>query len=98
MTEIAERDVEAHLVKRVKELRGEIRKVKWIGRKSAPDRFVMLPSRHPNFWAELKRPGYTMTATVEAQLREHDRMRAMDEIVYVLDSFEAVDAALGIKR
>jgi hypothetical protein len=98
MAAIDERDVEAHLVKRVKELKGEIRKVKWIGRHAAPDRFVMLPTRQPNFWAEVKRPGYTMTATVEAQMREHDRMRAMDEIVYILDSFEAVDRALGIKR
>ena len=37
--------VEEHLVKRVRELGGEIRKVKWIGRRNAPDRLVMLPTR-----------------------------------------------------
>jgi len=40
-----ERDIEAHLVKRVKELGGEVRKVQWIGRRGAPDRLVMLPER-----------------------------------------------------
>lgn len=38
-----EAKVEEFLVKRVKALGGEVRKVKWIGRKSAPDRLVMLP-------------------------------------------------------
>ena len=38
-----ESDIEEYLVKRVKELGGEIRKVKWIGRRGAPDRVVMLP-------------------------------------------------------
>jgi hypothetical protein len=37
--------IEACLVKRVKHLGGEIRKVQWIGRKNAPDRLVCLPSR-----------------------------------------------------
>lgn len=37
--------IEAHLVKRVKEMGGEVRKVKWIGRRGAPDRLVMLPDR-----------------------------------------------------
>ena len=41
-----ERDIERHLVKRVKELGGEVRKVQWIGRRGAPDRLVMLPGFH----------------------------------------------------
>ncbi len=41
--QIRERDIERHLVKRVKELGGECRKVKWIGRTGAPDRLAMLP-------------------------------------------------------
>lgn len=40
---LLERDIEARLVKRVFELGGEVRKVSWIGRNSAPDRIVMLP-------------------------------------------------------
>lgn len=42
---IRERDVEAYLVKRVKQLGGEVRKVQWIGRSSAPDRVVMFPNK-----------------------------------------------------
>lgn len=37
-----ESDIEKYLVKRVKALGGEIRKVAWIGREGAPDRLVML--------------------------------------------------------
>jgi hypothetical protein len=40
-----ERDIERHLVKRVKALGGEVRKVQWVGRRGAPDRLVMLPER-----------------------------------------------------
>jgi len=39
----------AHLVKRVRELGGEVRKVQWIGRRGAPDRLVMLPRATPRF-------------------------------------------------
>ena len=42
-----ESEIEAYLVKRVKEMGGEVRKVKWIGRRGAPDRLVMLPARRP---------------------------------------------------
>ena len=95
MAEVDERDVVAYLVKRVKALGGEVRKVAWIGRKLAPDLFVFLPGGNSlNFWAEAKRPGYRVTPHVINQRREHDRMRGYGEIVYVLDSREAVDAAL----
>ena len=40
-----ERDIERHLVRRVKEIGGEVRKVQWVGRRGAPDRLVMMPSR-----------------------------------------------------
>lgn len=39
-----ESDIEKHLVKRVKALGGEVRKVQWLGRRGAPDRLVMLPA------------------------------------------------------
>lgn len=43
-----ERDIEDYLVKRVKAMGGEVRKVQWIGRIGAPDRLVMLPEKiHP---------------------------------------------------
>lgn len=40
-----ERDIENELIRRVKAAGGEIRKVKWIGRKNAPDRLVGIPEK-----------------------------------------------------
>lgn len=99
-----ESDIEKHLVKRVKELGGEVRKVRWIGRVGAPDRLVMLPGvwqigkdmslvwlRHPTTWVELKAPG---AKPRPSQLREHDRMRSMGQRVVVIDSLEGVEELL----
>lgn len=95
-----ERDIERHLVKRVKELGGEVRKVQWIGRRGAPDRLVMLPrgrassgsfSACSTLWVELKAPGVAPEAY---QLREHKRMRANGQLVVVLDSIKAVEEML----
>lgn len=101
MAAIRERDIERHLVKRVKELGGEVRKVQWIGRRGAPDRLVMLPStynepglyfqRQP-IWVELKAPG---KKAEPHQVREHERMRAMGQRVVVLDSIEGVEELLA---
>ncbi len=49
MTKLKESDIEQYLVDRVKSLGGEVRKVKWIGRRSAPDRLVMLPEIRKTF-------------------------------------------------
>lgn len=95
-----EREVEAHLVALVKKLGGECRKVSWIGRNGAPDRLVMLPSIQPKcgctvpvtVWCELKAPGQKAKPH---QQREHERMRAMGQVVVVLDSIEAVDMWFG---
>lgn len=91
--EILERDVKKYLYKRVKEYGGEIRKVKWEGRRSAPDQRVMIPPAHriPNFWAELKAPGKDPT---DAQMREHNRMFANGESVWIIDSYHRVDVLL----
>lgn len=85
-----EREVEAHLVKRVKELGGECRKVGWVGRHGAPDRFVMLP--RGCLWVELKAPGERVKPH---QQREHDRLRKMGQRVEVLDSIEAIEGMLA---
>ncbi len=93
-----ESEIEAHLVKRVKMLGGEVRKVNWIGRRGAPDRLVMLPvgDRFGNSvgnttWVELKAPGQKAKPH---QAREHERMRAMGQVVVVIDSIEGVEALL----
>ena len=97
-----ERDIEAHLVKRVKQLGGEVRKVQWIGRRGAPDRLVMLPPQYvgmwhnrkvpPTVWVELKAPGVKAESY---QLREHERMRKMGQRVVVIDSIEGVEGLLA---
>lgn len=93
-----ESEIEAHLVKRVKALGGEVRKVKWIGRRGAPDRIVMLPNDprigqwSATVWFELKAPG---EKAKPHQAREHERMRRMGQQVEVVDSMDGVDEALA---
>jgi len=85
-----ESKVEAHLVKRVKAMGGEVRKVKWIGRRGAPDRLVMLPD--VLFWVETKAPDGFLEPH---QAREHDRMRAMGQVVHVAYTIEAIDSLMN---
>ena len=78
-----------------------MRKVKWIGRRGAPDRLVMLPPGRllageyfgpaRTTWVELKAPGKTPEPHQE---REHKRMRDMGQRVEVIDSMEGVDNLL----
>lgn len=103
-----ERDIETHLVQRVKRLGGEVRKVQWVGRNSAPDRIVMLPEAYRDvfkgresaktIWVELKAPGlaakFPRNAHERAQHREHERMRRMGQRVEVVDSFEQIEELL----
>ncbi len=104
-----ERDIEDYLVKRVKAMGGEVRKVQWIGRNSAPDRVVMLPvavnvartlHSHPSpIWVELKNPKTVVTfpadARERAQHREHERMRALGQRVEVIGTLYQVEALLS---
>jgi hypothetical protein len=103
-----ERDIEDYLVKRVNAMGGEVRKVKWIGRRGAPDRLVMLPIRRverdrgtsyiigtvpsATVWVELKAPG---EKPKPHQAREHERMRKMGQRVEVIDSLEGVEELLS---
>lgn len=90
--------IEKYLVKQVKALGGEVRKVQWVGHRGAPDRIVMLPDPGPGegtfnnaWWVELKATGVAPEAH---QLREHKRMRKMGQRVVVIDSIIAVDLLL----
>lgn len=92
----AEAHVESHLVARAKLVGAEIRKVSWIGRRGAPDRFVMtLGENTVNFWVECKAFGKPLA---EHQEREIERMRERGEIVHVFDTREQIDAALPLGR
>ena len=98
-----ESEIESYLVKRVKEVGGECRKVKWLGRNGAPDRLVMLPPRdreeNGTIWVELKTEGlaalFPHTPHERQQHREHERMRAVGQRVVVIDSIAGVDALLA---
>jgi hypothetical protein len=99
-----ERDIENYLVQRVKAMGGEVRKVRWIGRRGAPDRLVMLPRfrqvddrvayqpEDTTVWVELKAPG---EKPEPHQVREHRRMRDMGQRVEVIDSLAGVEELLG---
>lgn len=102
-----ESQIEAYLVKRVKELGGEVRKVEWGGRRGAPDRLVMLPLRgrygqngtRCTLWVELKSPETVKTFPADgrerAQAREHKRMRDRGQWVEVIGTKERVDEVLA---
>lgn len=102
-----ESQIEAYLAAKVKELGGEVRKVQWIGRRSAPDRLVMLPAGLPwcqyelparTTWVEVKNPETIKTfpadARERAQHREHERMRKLGQRVVVIGTIEQVDELL----
>ena len=88
-----ESEIEKYFVKVVKSLGGEVRKVKWIGRRHAPDRVAMFPCPTESFvgdtlWVELKATGEGPT---EGQVREHRRMRKMGQQVFVFNSIGGID-------
>ncbi len=103
-----ERDIERHLVRRVKEIGGEVRKVQWVGRRGAPDRLVMMPSR--KLVTELEggrkvfRERWPEAVWVELkapgvkveahQQREHVKLWQMGQRVVVIDSLEGVEELL----
>lgn len=82
-----ERTVESHFVARVAEQNGEERKLRYVNRRHATDRLLVLRGRV--FFVELKRPGGKAR---DGQLREHARLRRAGADVRVLDTIEAVDA------
>ena len=87
MRPVRESDIEAHLVKRVKEAGGIAYKFTSPQRRSVPDRLVLMPGGQAWF-AECKRPGAVPT---EAQAREHTRLRALGFEVELVDSKELID-------
>lgn len=74
--------IEKHLAAAVKTAGGIAYKFVSPGRRSVPDRIVLLPGGRIVF-VECKSPGKTPRAD---QLREHERLRALGFNVVVLDS------------
>lgn len=95
--------IERALVTRVLTLGGQCRKVGWIARRGAPDRYCLVPRAYRthiakqlglagwserNPWVECKAPGQPLD---EHQSREIERLRAYGETVLVIDTLEAID-------
>lgn len=80
--------VEAYFVERVEKRGGITRKCRWLCRRGAPDRFWAFAGKRSGF-AEIKPPGVPLATHQE---REIARLKAAGVTVYVIDSFEAVDA------
>lgn len=81
-----ERDIEAYLVKRCKEIGALVDKFTSPQRRSVPDRMITFSGRV--LFVELKATGKEPT---EAQVRDHDRRRAAGAEVVWLDSQVAVN-------
>lgn len=88
---ILEKDIEAYLVRQTERvLSGKAPKYSSPGRRSVPDRLVMWSPLHVVF-VECKRPGKTWTP---AQGRERDKLIALGQLVFLVDTKEAVDKLL----
>lgn len=102
MAERKESWVETYLKEQVEATGGEIRKVGWIGRMHAPDRFAFWPitrewlkahrARPRGAWVETKRPGADAR---DGQKRERDRLEAAGYDARIIDSREAVDELIS---
>ena len=85
---VRERDLERHLVAMVARYPSTLllRKVQWVGRRGAPDRVLLTYGK--TVWVELKAPGQKADPH---QGREHERMRKLGAVVWLLDSVKAID-------
>lgn len=84
-----ESKVEAHLVAEVEKLGGEVRKMQWIGRRNAADRFVAFNG----VWlVELKASGKGERV---GQTRERQRLVANGVRCWVINSLEGVDTFIA---
>ena len=87
-----EKDIEARLVRKVRELGGKAYKFESPGTLGVPDRLVCMPEGTAVF-VELKAPGKTPRPN---QLHRHRELRALGFPVFgCVDSPEAVDAFIG---
>ena len=89
-----EAEIETEIVRRAHAHGWASRKVRWVGRRNAPDRMFFRRGKIVIF--EIKRPGKTATGT---QLKEYHRLKEVYFDTYVVDSVEEamriLDAAAG---
>lgn len=79
--------IETYFKEQVAEHGGITRKAKWLCRRGCPDQYWSF-NRDRNGFAEIKAQGEPLASH---QDREIKKLRAAGVVVWVLDSFEAVD-------
>jgi hypothetical protein len=93
-----ESKIEKRFCTLVEKTGGMHRKVQWIGRRGAPDRWCGWPSTYSDtartYWVELKKPATPLAA--KHQEREHQKLRSCGERVYVLATVEAVENFIAL--
>lgn len=89
-----ERDIENYLRREVRRLGGEIRKLRWIGRRGAPDNLVWVQGFDFPKLAEMKKPGKKLDPH---QRRERLRLIKMGIESVKLDTYMDVDEFLSGK-
>ena len=96
--------IEKALVRRIKDIGGEVRKAMWIAHRGCPDRRAMIPklwrehlrwvlpasanANGQNPWVECKATGEPLE---DYQEREHKKMRRHGELVLIIDTLEDID-------
>ena len=83
--QIRESEIEKELVRQVALHGGLFRKLHWIGRRGAPDRFIVLNNKI--FLVEVKRPG---GKPEPHQVREHQRLKNHGVRVLVIDDLKGI--------
>ena len=86
-----ERDIESYFCGRVAQTGGLVRKLKWIGRNGAMDRFVSWPWTGP-ILVELKRPG---KKPQPHQKREAEELREYGVEVWCVSTVAEADAFIA---
>lgn len=89
---MAESEIETYVVRRAERAGYFVRKVGWLGRRSAPDRVFSHVDRG-TVWIEFKDTGEVPTTLQE---REHARMRAAGMEVHVCDNVISALRILGL--
>ncbi len=89
-----ENKIESYFKEQWEAIGGEVRKVKWVGRSGAPDRFAAIAVW--NGFIEFKAPGKKPKGR---QAREIASLKALGVKVEVIDSYEKVNRHISnVKR
>jgi hypothetical protein len=91
---VLESAIENPVVKRAEAAGYYVRKVAWVGRRSAPDRLFARKDRG-SVYIEFKKPGASATLS---QSLEHERMRAAGIEVHVCDNVDDAMRILWLRR